>query len=355
MGYLKGLAVLLPILVSAIVGAVVVLPLGFPLIFFPSVRAVYHAWADLLKKQWFTLVTIMLHNVGGIKLFSYGDVPVDEPALVLSNHRTRIDWMILWGYFLRCPGQRLRELRIVLKKALQKLPVFGWAMATFRFIFLSREWNKDKEQLSLLIKYYKHYKEQSTILIFPEGTDLHKSALAKSVTYAEKNNLPVLKNVLYPRSTGTQFILDSMSDCFEAVWDITIAYKDRVPGERPDEMKLAKGLFPKEVHVHLKRHPMKSFPKGEKGFPEWLTKTFVNKEAILADFNTNHKFEGPRVPIVTSPVAILSCIAYWAVALVYLSVLVSTWYGVLFLFLAITLNVFYGPSQDELLYKSVQN
>lgn len=59
-----------------------------------------------------------------------------EPALWLSNHRTRIDWMLLWSVALRAGA--LSSLRIVLKAPLRSLPVFGWAMQHFVFIFLVR-------------------------------------------------------------------------------------------------------------------------------------------------------------------------------------------------------------------------
>eukprot|EP01059_Diplonema_ambulator_P013207 TRINITY_DN23730_c0_g1_i1.p1 TRINITY_DN23730_c0_g1~~TRINITY_DN23730_c0_g1_i1.p1 ORF type:complete len:378 (+),score=96.07 TRINITY_DN23730_c0_g1_i1:78-1136(+) len=352
MGVLKGAAVLLPILLSAIVGSVVVGPLAFPLLLVPGLRVVYHAWVDVMKKQWFTLVTLMLHYVGGIKLYIYGEMPLDERALILSNHRTRVDWMILWGFLLRCPGQKLRELRIVLKRELKRLPVFGWAMCGFRFIFLSRDWSKDKEVLSSLIEYYKKYNERVSMLIFPEGTDLHKSAIEKSKKYAVENNETVLDYVLYPRSTGTQFILDKMGGSFDAVWDLTMAYKDRVPGERPDEKKFAQGCFPQEVHVHLKRYPMKDFPKSSDVFPTWLKHSFLNKEKMLNHFyNNNHTFDSKRIPLVTSPVAVLSCMAYWGMALAFTIYLLNSWIGFLLVTLSLTLNILYGSRQDEVLMK----
>ena len=40
-------------------------------------------------------------------------------ALVISNHRTRLDWMYLWCFFLRVDG--LSALKIVLKVAMRLL------------------------------------------------------------------------------------------------------------------------------------------------------------------------------------------------------------------------------------------
>jgi lysocardiolipin and lysophospholipid acyltransferase len=80
----------------------------------------------------------------GMQVRVYGDAATKaqeramagEPALWLSNHRTRIDWMLLWSVALRSGA--LSSLRIVLKAPLRKVPIFGWAMQHFVFIFLVR-------------------------------------------------------------------------------------------------------------------------------------------------------------------------------------------------------------------------
>lgn len=55
-----------------------------------------------------------------------GDVvPYGEPALIICNHRTRVDWMFLWCLCLH-QGQ-LSGLKIVLKESLKSIPGFGWA------------------------------------------------------------------------------------------------------------------------------------------------------------------------------------------------------------------------------------
>ena len=52
-------------------------------------------------------------------------VAFGEPALVICNHRTRVDWVFLWCLCLR-QGQ-LSGLKIVLKDSLKGIPGFGWA------------------------------------------------------------------------------------------------------------------------------------------------------------------------------------------------------------------------------------
>ncbi len=48
---------------------------------------------------------------------------LDGPCLLIMNHRTRLDWMFLWCYLMRLGDIKL--LKIVLKKALKKVPIVG--------------------------------------------------------------------------------------------------------------------------------------------------------------------------------------------------------------------------------------
>lgn len=52
-------------------------------------------------------------------------VPYGEAAMIICNHRTRVDWMFLWCLCLQ-QGQ-LSGLKIVLKESLKSVPGFGWA------------------------------------------------------------------------------------------------------------------------------------------------------------------------------------------------------------------------------------
>lgn len=60
-------------------------------------------------------------------------VDFGEAALIICNHRTRVDWMFLWVLCLR-QGQ-LSGLKIVLKESLKGIPGFGWATQVINGIF----------------------------------------------------------------------------------------------------------------------------------------------------------------------------------------------------------------------------
>jgi 1-acyl-sn-glycerol-3-phosphate acyltransferase len=121
---------------------------------------------------------------------------------------------------------------IILKESLKYVPVMGWGMQFFSFIFLSRNWTKDKDRFAHRLDKLKRKQEghgdvynPMWILIFPEGTNLSKNGRAKSASWAKKQNIPDLQHALLPRSTGLRFCLDELDNTVEWVYDCTLAYE----------------------------------------------------------------------------------------------------------------------------------
>ena len=55
-------------------------------------------------------------------------------------------------------------------------------------------------------------------------------------------------------------------DHLDAIYDINIAYPYNFPQNEPE---LLKGNFPREVHFHIKRHPVEDLPESEEGLSNW--------------------------------------------------------------------------------------
>src|SRR5690242_4416247 len=83
--------------------------LGDLFLFFPAFLVVlpfsvrtFRWYADFLALHWFRLCVWMLEDYFGIKIVCSGQVPLPlEPAVLISNHRTRLDWMFLWSFVHR--------------------------------------------------------------------------------------------------------------------------------------------------------------------------------------------------------------------------------------------------------------
>eukprot|EP01004_Peranema_trichophorum_P005411 NODE_4270_length_1196_cov_42.374651_g3768_i0.p1 GENE.NODE_4270_length_1196_cov_42.374651_g3768_i0~~NODE_4270_length_1196_cov_42.374651_g3768_i0.p1 ORF type:complete len:374 (+),score=32.26 NODE_4270_length_1196_cov_42.374651_g3768_i0:143-1123(+) len=252
-------------------------------------------WSSVIQFLWLSMASFLLESplCAGIKIFVGGDkITPGEKALIISNHRTRIDWMLLWCLFSRASW--LSSLKIVLKRQLKSAPGFGWAMQFFLFVFLHRKWEDDKEYMEKVLKTSAYYKKNVSLLIFPEGTDLSNSNLEKSREYAQKEGLCVFNHVLHPRSKGFIHCLETLSTNIDAVYDITIGYVDYVKGERPSEKSLYKGRWPPEIHFYCKRYELSKLPKGHKELEAWINQRFAEKELILDEFYKQGTFYGKK-------------------------------------------------------------
>lgn len=100
-----------------------------------------------------------------------GTINLPPRLVLMANHQAYTDWMYLW--ILACYAGHARGLTILLKASLKHIPVVGWGMQFFRFVFMHRSWAADREHLTRsLTRLGKHAAGGTPLwlLIFPEGT-----------------------------------------------------------------------------------------------------------------------------------------------------------------------------------------
>lgn len=248
-------------------------------------KKVYRAWGAFVQNLWFSLATAGLELALGVKVRVYGDMPqTGERALILCNHRTRVDWVFLWCLCLRT--RQLSQIRFVLKDSLKSIPGVGWAMQMFMFIFMTRDKSKDLIHMQALCEYAVGLGNNVTPVIFPEGTDLSESNLKKSQQFCVDKGLPVMHQVLQPKYAGFQTTLCYMHPSLDAVYDVTIAYVDYIKGERATEFALVLGTPPREVHMFVKRTSIGDMPDptNEDAVKNWIDQSFKAKEKLLSDY-----------------------------------------------------------------------
>jgi len=264
---------------TATVAALILLPPA--LLILPFSPNTYHRWTNGVAAMWFRLVVWLIEVAGGVRFVFTGDKLQAEPALLMSNHRTRLDWMLLWSLFAR--AGTLHMLRIVLKASLKKAPAFGFVMQTLGFLFLQRDWAKDEPHMIGMLDTYAAG-DPTQLLIFPEGTDLSESNLKKSHEHAEKFGLPKYQHVLHPRTKGFALCHRHLKDSIKAVYDVTLGFPDSVP---QNEKVILEATWPKEVHVHVRRVPIAEVPSD---IEAWVAQRFKDKEARLIQFEHDKAF-----------------------------------------------------------------
>ncbi|CAM9267777.1 unnamed protein product, partial [Hapterophycus canaliculatus] len=215
-------------------------------------------------------------------------VEFGEAALIICNHRTRVDWMFLWCLCLR-QGQ-LSGLKIVLKESLKGIPGFGWATQMLLFVFLKRDKAKDVQRVREISNYLVDLGLKTTLLIFPEGTDLSPSNHLKSLAFAKKAGLAEYQYVLHPKVRGFSECTQALRPGLDAVHDVSIAYHNYKDGGPPSENTMLAGCFPPEVHMHVTRYAIADLPADDEGLQQWCREAFAEKETRLKTFH-----EGARV------------------------------------------------------------
>ncbi|XP_018055897.1 PREDICTED: lysocardiolipin acyltransferase 1-like [Atta colombica] len=253
---------------------------------------IFRKCGDILFACWELYPTALL-KAFGVKIYVSGDhISPNESAVLVMNHRTRVDWNFLWAamYQACMPSVGCHKLKFILKDPIRHIPGPGWIMQMNGFLYITRRWEEDRGRLSRTLDYLIALDSRTQLLIFPEGTDLTKSSKEKSDKYALQHHLPLYTYTLHPKTTGFAYLVQHLqrANYLDAVYDLTIAYPDYIP---QSEIDLIKGKFPREVHFHIKRISSADIPAyDDSTLRKWLEDKWSDKEMILQGFYERKAF-----------------------------------------------------------------
>lgn len=108
-------------------------------------------WSRLLLVTAGVPLTVKIH----------GRLDPAQPYVFMANHLSTVD---IWALFVAIPN----NIRFIAKKQLGRIPLFGWAMAVGRFIFIDRQ-NPLAARRSIDLA-SQRIRRGSSVAIFPEGT-----------------------------------------------------------------------------------------------------------------------------------------------------------------------------------------
>jgi 1-acyl-sn-glycerol-3-phosphate acyltransferase len=254
----------------ALFGIVVQAPL---LILWP---AGFRLMTSRLVGSWEIWCGWILEVVYGIKPNVTGDkIDAEVGSVIISNHRTRLDWAMIWSVLARTRGTY--ALKVIL----------GWACEMSRYIFLQRKFELDEAHLKgmlSLVSTDPHY----SLLIFPEGTDLNPEGIARSKKWAEERGLPHYSQILHPRTKGFVEMVNALKRGkypIQKVFDVTMGYRGSIA---QNEAALVKGKTPYQMDVHTTAFDVnKDLPQDEEGLDAWVRARFRMKEDALKEYYSN--------------------------------------------------------------------
>ncbi|KAL4559472.1 hypothetical protein LXL04_031610 [Taraxacum kok-saghyz] len=300
---IRGLVCMVVYLLTAFVFLVF---LGTPAAVLPRFFSIHYSRKALsfVFGIWLSLWPFLFEKINRTKVvFSGETVPEKERVLLIANHKTEVDWMYLWDLALR--KGTIGFIKYVLKSSLMKLPLFGWGFHILEFISVERKWEVDEGNMQKMLLTFTYHSDPLWLAVFPEGTDFTEEKCKKSQKFAAENGLPILKNVLLPKMKGFYACLEILKGSLDAVYDVTIAYKNRCP----TFMDNVFGIEPSEVHVHVRRIPIDEIPGSQSECNAWLLRSFQLKDHLLSDFVTRGQFENQGTEQELSTIkCVLNCV-----------------------------------------------
>ncbi|KAG8955404.1 hypothetical protein FRC04_008755 [Tulasnella sp. 424] len=290
----------------------------------------------LLMCQWFAPTKFVITTEGmdesifekDPKTGKVTSINLPKKLVIISNHQVYLDWWYLWilTYFMNVSDSVI----ITLKKSLKWVPLVGWGMQFFDFIFLARSWGADKIPLGghlTRIGEEAHANDDPlSLIIYPEGTLVSPNTRPVSKKYADKEGIADMRNCLLPRSTGLLFALRTLSPYVPDlhVLDITMGYPGIPPAGYGQSYYTLRSVFldrvpPPELHIHMRMYQVaRDIPIGDAGsakdgnvgrgaeakpeetkvFEEWLIRRWREKDDLLETFyRTGRFFSGGEKPV----------------------------------------------------------
>lgn len=249
------------------------------------------AWRRLLSRvltaiaeQWIAQNNLIFRVMHAMPVTVLGEDGLQprEWYLVLSNHRSWVDILVLQAIFNR----RIPFLKFFLKQQLIWVPLLGLAWWALDFPFMRRYTSdylakhpemrgKDLEATRRACAKFREI--PTSVMNFVEGTRF---------TPAKHQALrSPYRHLLPPRAGGTSFVLSAMGGVLHSVLDVTIAY-DRAS---PSLWDLCCGRLGR-VSVDVRKRAIEDWmssgdyssdPVFRERFQSWLSGIWAEKDALL--------------------------------------------------------------------------
>ena len=251
----------------------------------PFSRRAFNGFGRWGADTWWGWCVRLAQRLHGTHIVVTGDpVPAEETALVLANHQQMADITFLM-MFARSK-RRLGEMRWFVKDQLKWVPGVGWGLYLLGSVFVKRDWAADRTGIERTFARFRRDRLPVWLLLFPEGTRLTPAKLERSRAWAREHDVQPLEHLLAPRPRGFVGSMIGLREQLDAVYDVTIGYENGVPTLR----QFALG-YVNRAHLHVRRFPVADLPSGEAELTQWLVDRFREKDALLAGFYADGRFD----------------------------------------------------------------
>lgn len=249
-----------------------------------GLRRVFNGVLTGLAESWIAVNTFLLDRFSGARVHVSGDMDlkVDGHYLVLANHQSWVDILILQKVFNR----RIPLMRFFLKRELFWVPLLGLAWWALDFPFMSRHSRAEiarnprlgRRDMEVTRRACEKFRSiPVAVMNFVEGTRFTPEKHARQAS--------PYRHLLKPKSGGVSYVMEAMGDALHGIVDVTIAY----PGGRPSMIDLMAGRV-REVRVSVQQRPLPTgmLPAAEGDeraararFQQWINGLWREKDEEL--------------------------------------------------------------------------
>ncbi len=243
----------------------------------PVLTGIAESWIGANNAMWRYLTKTQLTVYGD------ADLQIDGHYLVLANHQSWVDILVLQKVF----NKRIPLLRFFLKRQLFWVPLLGLAWWALDFPFMGRYTAKQIAKNPALagrdIETTRRACEKFrsipvAIMNFVEGTRFSRDKHAKQSS--------PYRHLLKPKSGGVAFVLDAMGQGLHAILDVSIAYPHGVPtlidllGSRVPEVRVS--VRQRAIPEELLNGNYQADREFRVRFQQWMNTLWQEKDESLA-------------------------------------------------------------------------
>lgn len=211
---------------------------------------------------------------------------VSDPAIILSNHSSLLDYLII--VYL---ATQVKDVDFSVPRVSFFTWFTLWSLPNVRTIVnmarVDENWELDTQPAIQTFKNVLCSSLSEWIVLFPEVNTFSDKAKAQQDLFARKYHLPKINNLLYPRPQSLLSLSKATRDNFKfgRLYDVTICYyhdtKQGIKWSHPTLLDLIAFNGDTIVHVHVKQRSIKKISRKKSHLERWLEKTWLEKDAIM--------------------------------------------------------------------------
>ncbi len=269
------------------------------LLFIPSLILYYyfpntHFILFILKNLFWTSSSFFSKNVLFPKIYINDMNMLDNiinnknQNIIISNHLSELDFIIL-AIVLNNKNIFSTKINGLIKKSIGYVIYFvGLYGYMTGDVFLNRKIESD------LYKLQNNF-SSNIIALFPEGTCFNENKKKISDQYCLKNNLPIFKYHIYPRTTGIKTILQNNCN-FKNIYDFTIIY-DNIDKKKYGlhynifHYLASNNNLPKKIYINITKYNLE-YNNSINYIDNKIQSIYFNKDEFIKKFDIyNNKFQ----------------------------------------------------------------